>query len=245
MKIATWNLERVRPGRGARSERIRGAISDVDADVWILTETHSQFRLSDPFVAVASSTPAVDRAAGEQWVSIWARRDLNARSLAVAGEPDRSAALLIPRSSGGSLLVCGTVLPWRGDRATALRGAEKFIASLAAQVGDWRRLAAAQQAGGVCVAGDFNQELSADGPVGTRRGRAALSAALKDCGLTCITADAGDPLLARKWRASIDHISLSTRCIGGARVSAVWPEQFPLEAGWPDHHGVCIDAPNA
>jgi hypothetical protein len=245
MKFATWNLERVRPGVGVRSERIRGAIASVDADVWILTETHSRFELPDPFVGVAASAPAVDRKDGEQWVSIWARRELGAQPLAVTGEPGRSAALLIPRSRGDALLVFGTVLPWRGDRTTPLRGADRFIAALAAQAADWRRLAAGHQAGSVCVAGDFNQELSANGPVGTGHGRAALRETLEDGGLTCVTADAGDPLLARKWRASIDHVALSTSRSNGARVSAVWPDHFPLGTSWPDHHGVCVDAPDA
>jgi endonuclease/exonuclease/phosphatase family metal-dependent hydrolase len=243
MKIATWNLERVRPGVGARTERIRAALATIPADVWVLTETHSKFQLPEAYEQVASSSTATDRGPGEQWVSIWVRRSLHAVTKEVRGEPDRSAAVLVARKTGRDLVVFGTVLPWRGDRATADRGATKLEKSLAAQTSDWRLLSAGSHATDICIVGDFNQELSADGPVGTRRGRAALTRALEDHGLTCATSAERDPL--RTWRASIDHVMLSTPLVGQLRGTTIWPNQFPLPKNMPDHHGVCVDLADA
>jgi endonuclease/exonuclease/phosphatase family metal-dependent hydrolase len=74
--------------------------------------------------------------------------------------------------------------------------------------------------------------------VGTRVGRAALDNTLAARGLTCVTGGEPDPLRARGWRASIDHVILSA----GLRSQAVevWPEEFPLSRTLSDHHGVCI-----
>ena len=40
MKIGNWNLERVLPTQ-ARSTSIRANLLEIDADTWILTETHA------------------------------------------------------------------------------------------------------------------------------------------------------------------------------------------------------------
>ena len=67
MKIATWNLERVRP---KSAQLIRDVIASIPADVWVLTETHADFALPEPYTPVASSFGAPDRTHGQQWVSI-------------------------------------------------------------------------------------------------------------------------------------------------------------------------------
>ena len=243
MKIATWNVERARPGTGARTSRIREAISSIPADVWVLTETHSKFQLSDAYELVASSSAAADRGPGENWVSIWVRRSLHATHRDVNGEPDRSASVLVPGYTKRDLLVFGTVLPWRGDRATPERGANKYEKSLGMQANDWARVTDLARPTDICIAGDFNQEVTANGPVGTRRGRVALNQVLEDQKLTCATSGARDPL--KKWRASIDHIVLSAQSIHRVRGSVIWPNQYPLPPNMPDHHGVCVDLADA
>lgn len=40
MRIAPWNIERPKNAGSARSRRILDKICDIDADIWILTETH-------------------------------------------------------------------------------------------------------------------------------------------------------------------------------------------------------------
>ena len=111
MRIATWNLERVRPGAGVRSQRIRDAIAGIDPDVWVLTESHADFVPAPGYVRHAVSAEAPDRGGGERWVVIWARDGVDAQPLAVTGEPERAAAVQINRPDCAPLLVFGTVLP--------------------------------------------------------------------------------------------------------------------------------------
>ena len=98
--------------------------------------------------------------------------------------------------------------------------------------------------GELCIAGDFNQEWGANGPVGTRVGRAAFERILDECRLSCVTGGNLDPLQARGWRATIDHVVLSE----GLRVTGsttVWPEQYPLPISLSDHHGLCVTIADA
>jgi hypothetical protein len=84
MKIATWNLAGVRPGLGARSARIREALGHIDADVWVLTESHPEFAPAAECRQVATSAQAPDRGHGGCWVAIWTRDGIPAEA-SVAG----------------------------------------------------------------------------------------------------------------------------------------------------------------
>jgi len=55
--------------------------------------------------------------------------------------------------------------------------------------------------GELCIAGDFKQEWGANGPVGTRVGRAAFERILDECRLSCVTGGNLDPLQAREYRS--------------------------------------------
>jgi hypothetical protein len=76
--------------------------------------------------------------------------------------------------------------------------------------------------------------------VGTRAGREALDHTLSSLALTCATGEPHDPLHARGWRRSIDHIVISRGLGTLGEVALVWPDTFPLPKGWPDHHGVAL-----
>lgn len=238
--MATWNLQDVRPRRSERTDRIRAAMGEIDADVWVLTESHPEFAPGAGYSRPATScTCSPDRRKGGCWVAIWTREDLAATAVPVEGEPERSAGIWIERVGTSPLAVFGTVLPWRGDtRHVEHRGGVAFRRSIQLQAGDWA--AAARRGAELCVAGDLNQEHGASGPVGTRAGREALDHTLASLALTCATGEPHDPLHARGWRRSIDHILLSTRLRAVAASARVWPDIYPLPTGWPDHHGVAL-----
>jgi hypothetical protein len=245
MKIATWNLDGVRPGLGARSERIRNHLGRVDADVWVLTESHPEFAPPGGYECSAVSVPAPDRVSGGRWVVIWVRKGHPAEALVLAGEPERATGVCIARPRGRFLFVFGTVLPWRGDtRHTDYRGGRAFVRSLAAQAKDWDAALERHPHGELCIAGDFNQELTANGPVGTRVGREAFDRFLKQRSLRCVTGGNCDPLRARGWPANIDHVLLS-RGLSAKGAVRVWPEQYPLPRNLSDHHGLCVTVVDA
>ncbi len=240
VKLATWNLDCARPGAGARSERLRISMAAVGADVWVLTEAHPDLAPGPNHVRAAYSAPAPDRGDGGRWVVIWVREGLATTCLGMPSEPERSAAILLERHGRAPLLVAGTVLPWRGDmRHAHRRGAAAFACSLRAQAADWDRLRAGHPDAPLCVLGDFNQEFDAPGPVGTRIGAATLAEVLGARRLRCVTGGPHDPLLARGWRASIDHVVLGAG-LESDGPATIWPQSFPLPRSLSDHHGVSV-----
>ena len=168
MRIATWNLDRCRPRSFARVAKLSALMAGLDIDVWVLTETHRDFRPRSGFDLVTHSADAPDRdtGRGECWVAVWSR--LPAGPVVLAADAERTAAAQI-----GETTVVGTVLPWLSDdRDPALSGEAAFRARLAEQAADWRRL---KLKGGLCIAGDFNQDLLEAGHYyGSAGGRAAL-----------------------------------------------------------------------
>ena len=57
LKIATWNLARVLPKQAARTAKIVGWLDRVDADVWVLTETHDSVSPGLGYSAVSTWHP--------------------------------------------------------------------------------------------------------------------------------------------------------------------------------------------
>jgi hypothetical protein len=208
----------------------------LGVDVWVITEIHRDFAPGPGYRLIAHSADAPDRdaARGECWVAIWSR--LPAEPVALTADPERTAAARV-----GSTAVIGTVLPWLSDhRDPVLSGEAAFRARLAEQQADWWRLRSV--AGGVCVAGDFNQDLLMLGHYyGSTGGRGALRAALAETGLECLTGGADDPLAGSPGLACIDHI-----CVGGLRAanlprSSAYPRPGELPRGLTDHYCIWAD----
>ncbi len=243
MRVATWNLARAKPFGRARADAMRRHMEAVDADVWVLTETWQGFAPSPEHAMIACSEPAADRDApdGECWVAIWSR--LPAAPVELAGEPDRCAATRVTEPGGRSWICVGTVLPWLSDpRRRPVTGSAAFVAGLAEQSANWRRLAERDSDAALIVAGDFNQDLADRHYYGSKAGRAALRQALERCDLVCLTAGERDPLRSRPGRASIDHICVSRRRITGREEVGAWPEG-DLPPSLTDHYGAWMALP--
>ena len=71
-RIGTWNLERSGVQRTARIPKQLDAIRRRDADVWVLTETHSNVAL-EGYKHVASQRDFGYHKDGESCVTIWSR----------------------------------------------------------------------------------------------------------------------------------------------------------------------------
>lgn len=217
---------RARPGAGTRTRALTTQIAKIEADVWVLTESHRELAPAPSYQLVASSesAPDLDGVGGERWVTIWSR--VHAEEAALGADPERTAAVKVSLSDGGALLVVGTVLPWLADsRHETLRGADAFCDALKGQAAAWRRLQAAHGGAPLCVAGDFNQDLSQRHYHGSKRGRTELTRALEETGLVCLTASPHDPLAAASSHASIDHLCVSASLLAAGRPAAsTWPE---------------------
>lgn len=251
MKIATWNLERALP-RSMQAERQRQWLSRINADIWILTETHLGITPGDGYYSTASGLSDRPGADGERWVQIWVKGG-ELVSLETMDE-DHTAAALLTLDQGQRWVLYGTVLPelrqsWRwsktgqkGPVQPAAQG-QAFAAALAAQQADWKRLRAAFPEAGLIVAGDFNQDLNALNYYGSRRNKQVLRQALDSVRLICYTAGENDPVhrLINGQHSNTDHICLTQNPPVHLLNAFVWPQNLDELRGLSDHFGVGVE----
>ena len=242
MRLATWNLERV-SSTEPRAHRLREIMHSVRADIWILTETDERLPPEDGMMPVSSSTPERPHRAGERWVTIWTRGE---QPVPVpTTDPVRTACVRVSRQTGPSLLIYGTVLPWRADiRFQPLRGGDAFCYALAQQAEEWAALRRTYPDHILCVAGDFNQEAARPCRVGTAKGLRALSQALANNDLICVSGGASDPLSRRTAgaRSTIDHICLTSEAANFTSGLDSWPNALK---GLTDHFGTSVELADA
>src|SRR5665647_2392857 len=113
LKVATWNLARVLPKDTARRAKIVGWLDRIDADVWVLTETHNSVSPGPEYSAASTGYSERPGEPGERWVTIWSR--LPIEPLPPTRDPARTVAALVQPPDGAPLVVYGTVLPWLGS----------------------------------------------------------------------------------------------------------------------------------
>lgn len=243
LKIATWNVNRVLPKQVARKGAIVGWLSRIDADVWVLTETHDALSPGIGYSPVSTGQPDRAGVPGERWATIWSR--LPVEPLPPTCDPARSVAALVKPGHAAPLVVYGTVLPWLGSMWRDFPAADGAAcrAALAAQLADWIDLVSRFPEADLCVLGDLNQDLSDRYHYGSQANRTALLDALKTVGLSALTADPADPVraMAPDW-ASIDHICVPARVAqqGHTRME-VWPPGDAPDRRVSDHFGVAAD----
>lgn len=188
MRIATWNLDH--GGSGPVRAAQEKALAEVCADVVVLTEPPPTYRSGSGVVASPAQRPS--RNGNESWVAIVGA---GVEPVDIEIPYKRMSAAARVTSGGQSVIVYGSVLPWRGVRAHApdvVEDGEDFIGAflrvLEAQKND---IAALQSRGeSVVWAGDFNQSLGGANRVGSSKGRRALQECLDDLGLAAWNGDA-------------------------------------------------------
>lgn len=242
MRIANWNLQRVLPSQ-RRVASIREHIATVDADLWILTETHEDVLSGSGFNCVFSGEPDRPGKPGEHWVAICSRGPIEPLDDYVH-DTARCAAARMVDDQLGEIIVVGLVLPWVGSswRGVPSRNNASFTASLVVLSLTWSELRRDYPDATMIVAGDFNQSMVDWHYYGSRRRRALLEEMLSAYGLKVLTAGEGDPIARESAPcACIDHI-----CIRGAediRVAATsrWPDTSKPDKRLSDHFGVHVD----
>lgn len=242
MRIATWNLERPSLRSWKRLPRQRTRMAEIDADIWILTETRASISPAEGYHGLHSPPHPLRRPdADERWVSIWSRWPLRPSGL----PPDpRGAVSAVVASPTGDVIVYGTVLPWANDKGDddQARMWQIHYQQIERQAEDWRALRELHPGAPLVVAGDFNQDRDGSGWYGTHRGRGLLTQALDDVDLACVTAE--DVVATGKLREShlIDHIALCTRWNISPDIRLTcWEQTDPDGTHLSDHPTVAID----
>lgn len=211
LRIATWNVERPKRLEGTRRDRLLTAIQIVQADIWILTETHTSISPDSGFTSISTQTADRAHELGEIWVTIWSRFPME--SAAPTSAPYRAIAVRIMPPDARALIVYGIVLPWLGSSWQGIPavGGAAFSAALSAQCADWLSLQRENSDCDFILAGDFNQDLSTAHYYGSKQNRVALQSVIATAKLQCLTAASLDPVPKHApSHASINHICVST-----------------------------------
>lgn len=236
-RIATWNLERPRQNGWIKNQRRFKKINEIDADVWVLTETNKAIDLGSRYTAIESS-PCEGYEAGENLSTIWSRWKV-LRSLptfdptfAVCAEVD---------SPLGAMIIYGTVITYANDlgiNGTAKRW-EEHRRSIQQHHEDWLRIQKQYPNHLMCIAGDFNQSRDGSGWYEEKQSVEMLSTALSDLSLVCMTQQNFQE--TGLSRSTVDHICLSER-LEPCKVSVdTWEGTTSQGEKMSDHNGVFID----
>lgn len=244
IRLATWNLERVSPRAWLRAPAQQRRMTEVAADIWVLTETFVTRSPGKPFAGVFSP-PHRERHSDpdERWTAIWSHWPIE--TVAEPAPHRRGTVTALVTTPEGPLLVYGTVIAYQHephhDDGRPARGWEVHAAEVARQVAEWRRLRELFPGVPLVVAGDFNQARSgARWSYGTNAARQALTDGLADAGLVCLTqvdlASAG----VVSERSHVEHICVSAELTAESRVLA-WDRVDLQGTRLSDHPTIAID----
>lgn len=215
MKVATWNIERLKHHNSL--DQITQCCENVGADVLVLAETDKRvcpaYKFCLETLPLPEGQPPYYKAT-ERRVSIFTNYPVVRQHTTF----DAQTALCVELETElGNLLVYGTIIGTYGNRHPT------FMQDLSRQLEDFRRLTSQHES--LCVCGDFNCSF-ADNYYYTKSGRAAILQSLKDNRLCLLT----------EGRAEcIDHIALSDKLALSATVEI---EEWNSDKSLSDHKGI-------
>jgi endonuclease/exonuclease/phosphatase family metal-dependent hydrolase len=246
MRVATWNVERVNPKGWKIAPAQRQRMAEVDADIWILTETHVDHSPGDGCRGIHTPPVTERRPEAERWVGIWSRHPMTPIDEPAPRGRGTLAALI--DTPIGELVVYGCVIPWAneptlgdGTPATMWRGHAETIEQIDL---DLTVIRDRHPGVPIVLAGDFNQDRDGSGWYGTKAVRQQLSAVLDRHDLACPTAI--DVVAAGLLRTQhlVDHICI-TKSLATDNHVRCWEATSEAGVRLSDHPTVAIDARSA
>jgi hypothetical protein len=234
MRIGTWNVEYA---YASRLDALRKVMTANSADVWVLTETHDDLAPANcQFVAHSEQRPKNWSGIGQgsRWVSIWSRYPIIADVSLPRADRERTVATLLDLGEGRTMLVYGTVMPWKGDGGKFDWSEHHRV--IPEQCAEWFELKKTYSNAQICIAGDFNTDMGTGAYYGTKKGIVALRSGLTACDAFCAT----DPTRIRTGLLPyppIDHIALSIGNCDFTSVVAAWPAD---KKALSDHSGLIV-----
>lgn len=231
MRIATWNIERLKHRKSI--DKILSAIEDAKADILVLTESDE---LIKPNYRYSFHTPKLHDAPSEYRMpgryKDYAVADVYAvtenRVSIYTNYPcigqyetyDKYTALCVElETNAGNLLVYGTIVGIIGNRD------ESFKQDILLQAKDFERLS---KTGNICICGDFNCSFS-DNYYYTNFGRDTLSVSFASNNISLLTGNQPE---------CIDHIAVSKNFIGGSNIKI---SEWNVDKSLSDHKGIIAD----
>ncbi len=241
LRIATWNVERPRDGWKIRPAQHR-RMDQVDADVWILTETRTSFSPGPGYHGLHTPPhPQRDVLTGdERYVGIWSRWPLTPVEEIF---PDgRGAITARCETPLGPLLIQGVVLPWANDRGSDGTATmwQEHARAIERRAADWQELRRHHPRVPLVVAGDLNQSRDGSSWYGTRAVRDALTAALEAGELRELTAQDVVTTGHLQCHHLVDHVCVSRWLEVDAELRC-WEQVDDRGIRLSDHPTVAVD----
>lgn len=175
-RVATWNLQRTTPHGGRKTTAQGRRMEQVNADIWVFTETFTT-RLPEGGGSAVFSPPHPDRRPDptERWAAVWSRWPIE--QLEEPRPHRRGTVAARVATPAGPVIVYGTVIPYQleteHDDGRPAKGWAVHMAEIDRQAAEWRQLRRDHPSTPLIVAGDFNQARSgrprAYGTAATRR----------------------------------------------------------------------------
>lgn len=218
MKIATWNIERLK--HKSKHSEMLAMINEIDADILVLTETDSRLqpsvfksRIDTPKLP---ETEPINYKDTENRVSIFTKYFIVNQFETF----DKYTSVCLElKTEFGNLRVYGTIIGIYGNRN------KNFKIDLKKQIEDIDKLASGHN---FCLIGDYNISFS-DNYYYTTWGKEELNLSFDKNGLE---------LVSRERKNCIDHIALSKTFIGDKEIEvSEWNEDKKLS----DHKGILIN----
>ena len=215
MKIATWNVERLK--HKSNLEEINSIIDELCADILVLTETDE--RITPSNFKFRIDTPKLKEIDAEIYVETENRISIftNYEIVEHFETYDKYTSLCVElKTDFGNLKVYGTIIGIYGNRNV------NFNIDLIKQIEDFEKLSKSDN---LCIIGDYNISF-ADNYYFTNLGRGELNISLDRNNLELVT---------REREKCIDHIAISKQIIENRNIEiAEWNENYKLS----DHKGI-------
>ena len=215
MKIATWNLERLKKNK---SEIILSKLRTLDADILILTETDSEISLGNEYSSISTQNlfngyDGIAYKNTENRTTIWSKYKIEKQNSTYDHYTSVCAVIHTPF---GLLNVYGTIIGVFGGKG------ERFQNDMKSQRLDFENLS-----GKICIAGDFNIALSGFA-YPSHKARNEINETFEKLDLKCLTSEIID---------NVDHIAISKSYLANREMSIeIWNEDKTLS----DHIGICL-----
>ncbi len=216
MKIATWNVERLKHKKALDKMLLK--CENIQADILVLTETDTRLR---PNYRYCIQTPMLSEIKPDYYANTENRVSIFTNYPCVRQYEtfDKYTSICTElETEHGNLLVYGTIIGILGNREYS------FQVDLRKQIEDFARLSVSNN---LCICGDFNCSF-ADSYYYTKSGRAALQKTFSENKIRLLTGDI---------KECIDHIAISEKVIGNAQIKV---DEWNLKKALSDHKGIVV-----
>ena len=217
MRIATWNIERLK--HSAKADQMYRAIKAAHADILVLTETDRRFVPDFPY---AFYSPLLCEIRPEYYHETENRVSIYSVFPIIREHQtyDKYTTACVELSTDeGRLLVYGTIMGILGNREAS------FKRDVEMQMKDVLRLSAEHH--NICLIGDFNLSFG-DNYYYTMFGRNLVRQTFLDCGIDILT---------QNVPACIDHIAMTKVFTGKMIAVSEWNKDKSLS----DHKGIVVE----